>query len=120
MASIISANKFVTVGGHSINHAVSTSVGMSHVSEIIHSTIDGSISDRFKNYADYYKHWSNPSSYQKEIISNGNNIKKVINPTKEDYLLAIENGCRPEFIDHNLITLIEIQEFIESKPHKFI
>lgn len=131
MATLTSMGSHVHTGGGLLKYpstatvavngsSISTASVANLQSELIYSPVDGDISVRFKNYADYYRKWSDPSLYIDEIKQNGNNIKKVINPTKEDYLLAIEYGCRPEFIDHSIVTVEVLQEYFDKFPHKFI
>lgn len=93
---------------------------ISNVSTIEFQTIDGDIAERFQGTAEFIKMWSDPLLYRAAIADNGNNIRHVINPTKDDYLFSIEHGARPEFIDFKIVTLDELQKYIDDNPVKFV
>lgn len=110
------SNDLSVVGDFTMNDANC----ISNISTIEFQTIDGDIVDRFENAADHIKLWSDPLLYRSEILNNGNNIRHVINPTKDDYLFSIEHGARPEFIDFKVVTLDELQKYIDDNPVKFV
>ena len=91
----------------------SASTDILNVDSIDHRQVQGDIAERFNTYKTQLFMWTDPLQYRTKIKDNGNNIRYVVNPTKDDYLFAIEHGARAEFIDMNIVTFKEVIDFID-------
>ena len=104
--------------GVGVNNIGNTSIV--NVDNIDHRAVPGDITERFNNYKKQLLKWTDPYQYRTMIEDNGNNIRYVVNPTKEDYFLALKSGARPEFIDMSMITLKELELYVSYNPAEFI